>query len=503
MLFKELRKKCFVALFLAPVMVCLLSGLLMAGQGMAKEAKYVFLMIGDGMGIPQRAAAEQYIGEKLLMDTLPAQGVTTTHAANRYITGSAPAATAMASGQKTNIGVVGMDPQLRPVKTLAELAKEQGMKVGIVSSVSIDHATPAAFYAHVPKRGQYYDIDVALAESGFDYFGGGGLKDPTNERDNSQNYRGNALEMAKDNGYSIVTDKDEFLGLSKGAGKVLASNEWLQDSKALPYDMDRRSQDISLAEFTKKGIELLDNDDGFFMMVEGGKIDWACHANDGKASIQDTLAFDEAVREAYAFYQEHPEETLLVVTGDHECGGMTLGFAGTKYATNFEVLSKQNVSFQKFSADILAELKESKSQVAFKDVKPLITKHFGLKFDAEGSDLMALKSHEVITIMEAFERSMAGDVEMSKDPETYLLYGGYEPLTVTLTHILNQKAGLAWTSYKHTGVPVTTSAVGVGAEAFNGSYDNTDIGLKIMDTMGLVSEVQYAEQDEDVLVADN
>jgi alkaline phosphatase len=163
----------------------------------AGTAKYVFLFIGDGMGIPQRAAAAQFATRQLTIDTLKAQGVTTTHAADRFITGSAASATAMASGTKTNIGMIGMAPDQRHVKTLAEIAKEQGKKVGIVSSVSIDHATPAAFYAHVKSRNQYYDIDVALAESGFDFFGGGGIKDPANKRDNSTAFKGDAMELIK------------------------------------------------------------------------------------------------------------------------------------------------------------------------------------------------------------------------------------------------------------------------------------------------------------------
>ena len=463
----------------------------------AKEAKYVFLLIGDGMGIPQRMAAEQYSGRKMAMDTLPAQGITTTHAADRFITGSAASATAMASGLKTNIGVVGMDPQLRPVKTLAEMAGDKGMKVGIVSSVSIDHATPAAFYAHVPKRGQYYDIAVALASSGFEYFGGGGLKDPANKRNNSEDFQGNALELAQKNGYTVISSKEDFQALDCSVGKVLAYNAWLQNSGALPYDMDTRDQDISLAEFTRKGIELLDNDAGFFLMVEAGKIDWACHANDGKAAIQDTLAFDRVVQTALDFYEQHPEDTLIVVTGDHECGGLTLGFAGTKYATNFEVLGQQNISFRKFTDEILAGFKEKNEEATFGAMKPLITKYFGLKFDAEPGDPLGLKSHEVVKIMQAFERSLSGEAEKASDPETYLLYGGYDPLAVTLTHILNQKGGMAWTSYKHTGVPVTTSAVGVASARFNGAYDNTDIALKIMEAMGLEARVHYAEQSGD------
>ncbi|MGD8658094.1 MAG: alkaline phosphatase, partial [Desulfobacterales bacterium] len=113
-----------------------------------KPAKYVFFFIGDGMGIPQRTAAEQYVGKPLTIDGFSAHGITTTFAADRFITGSAASATALASGQKTNIGMIGMAPDTRKVKTMAEMAKEKGMKVGIISSVSIDHATPAAFYAH-------------------------------------------------------------------------------------------------------------------------------------------------------------------------------------------------------------------------------------------------------------------------------------------------------------------------------------------------------------------
>ena len=113
-----------------------------------------------------------------------------------------------------------------------------------------------------------------------------------------------------------------------------------------------------------------------------------------------------------------------------------------------------------------------------------------------------LEQHEIVKIMAAFERSMTGETEKSKNPETYLLYGGYEPLAVTLTHILNQKAGLAWTSYKHTGVPVATSASGVQAEMFNGYYDNTDVALKIMKILGWGDKPQYASSDtQEELVA--
>ena len=467
----------------------------MANIGWAADAKYVFLFVGDGMGLPQRAAAVEYLQAPLVVDSFPAQGLTTTRAADRFITGSAAAATALASGIKTNIGVVGMDSSLKPVATIAEKAKKKGMKVGIVSSVSIDHATPAAFYAHVPKRGNYYDIDLTLATSDFDYFGGGGLKDPANKRKNGTKFAGDALEIARQNGFTITTDRENFASLAPGAGKVLAINTWLQDSGATPYDMDTSASDISLAEFTAKGIELLDNPNGFFMMVEGGKIDWACHANDAAAAIKDTIAFDKAIAKAVDFYKEHPEETIIVVTGDHECGGMTLGFAGTKYATSFEILHNQKISFQKFKDEVVKKFREQKDQ-SFSAIQPEITKYFGLKFEGPQDDPMTLKPHEMIRLEEAFGRTVAGNSKKDKSASNYLLYGNYDPLSVTITHILNQKAGIGWTTYKHTGVPVSTAAIGVGAETFQGMYKNTDIGLKLMKIAGLETAVTIASLAE-------
>lgn len=455
-----------------------------------KSAKYVFLFIGDGMGLPQKGATEAFTGEQLVMNTFPAQGMTTTYAADRFITGSAASATSLASGQKTNIGMLGMAPNQKQVKSIAELAKASGKKVGIVSSVSIDHATPAAFYAHVPTRGQYYDIDVALSESNFDFFGGGGLKDVTNKKMNSKNFKGNALNLIKSAGYKVVTDKNEFMALKPADGKVISWNAWLQDSKALPYAMDMRPQDITLPEFTGKAIEMLDNPEGFFLMVEGGKIDWACHANDAAAFIRNTVSFDDSIAKAVAFAKKHPKETIIVVTGDHECGGLTLGFAGTKYASHFNALQPQDVSFQKFSDEIVKLWKEEHGEKAsFKDFQPTITHFFGLEFDSDAkNNPMAVKDYQLAMLKDAYARTMKGEKKF-KNPALYNLYGGYDPLTVTITHVLNNNAGLGWTSFKHTGVPVATSAMGVGASSFNGYYDNVDIAYKLMAIMGMTPKI--------------
>ncbi len=448
-----------------------------------KPAKYVFLFIGDGMGAPQRTAAELFLTaqecgkgdvdalrpEKLAMNSLPAHGMTTTYAYNAIITDSAASGTALACGRKTVSGVVAMDhTKRRSFKTIAEIAKERGMRVGIVSSVSIDHATPACFYAHQAARGDYWEICMQLARSGFDYFGGGGMKGDLSSK---RKGRPSPLDEVREQGYRIVTTPDELQRLGPDAGKVFAYNHILDADQALYYEIDRNDEHISLQEFTAKGIELLDNPRGFFFMVEGGKIDWACHANDAASAIRDTLAFDAAIREALDFYMQRPSETLIVVTGDHECGGMTIGFAGTKYKQFPEKLAAQQMSYIEFNRR-LQPLKDKNA--SFGEVWPVIRECFGLG---------GLTSFQREQLEQAWQRSVAGKEERAADDSTYLLYGGYEPLTVKCTHVLNQQAGIGWTSYSHTGVPVPTSATGVGADTFNGYYDNTMIFHKTLAVM--------------------
>ncbi len=446
----------------------------------AMSAKYVFLFIGDGMAIAQRVAAENFSKSQgdgaLIMNQFRAHGITTTHANDRFITDSAAATTAMACGVKTNIGVVGLDPAMKPVESMAEKAKKKGMKVGIVSSVSIDHATPAGFYAHQPSRDMYHEISMDLAHSDFDYFAGGGLLDPEGRK--SKNPLGNALEVAKQKGYRIVKGKMEFENLKKGAGKVIAFNPRLPDRAALPYAIDTKPTDIELVEFTRKGIELLEGPDGFFLMVEGGKIDWACHANDAATAIKDILALDEAVKAGFEFYKAHPDETLIVVTGDHECGGLSLGIAETRYETNFGILKNQTISFKAFSTEVLSKHKETHSSKArFEDMIPLMKQYFG--FDVKGHGPLVLTDDELEELRDAFIRSMSG-AKTIVGSANYLRYGEYDPFTAKLTRLLNQRAGLGWTSHTHTGSPVSTSAAGVGAGLFNGFYDNTDVAKKIM-----------------------
>ncbi|MBI9063839.1 MAG: alkaline phosphatase [Marinilabiliaceae bacterium] len=472
-----------------------------------KEPKYVFLFIGDGFGLSQANAAEAFLSsedknvgiKKLNLSKFPAQGFYTTHAHNRYITGSAAAGTALATGHKTSISTISMCPsKQKPLKTVAELAKEKGMKVGVISSVSIDHATPAVFYAHQPERSNYYEIDVQLSESNFDFFGGGGLKCPEGNSDdlaalkagstgidngdNSvSNKKKNAIELAKERAYKYINTKADFEKLSPKDGKVIAVSPVLCGGSALRYSIDQTDEDITLAQFTAKGIEMLDNKNGFFMMVEGGKIDWTCHRNDAATAIHEVIDFDNAIAEAIDFYNNHPKETLIVVVGDHETGGLTMGFAGSHYESAFKKLKHQKVSGDAFDVKVKNYIKSCQGKTPeFSVVLDMIKKDYGLGDESKG---LELKDFELDQLRNAFVRYMEKGNET--DEQSYLLYGGYNPLTVKITHLLAHKAGISWTTFSHTGTPIPARAMGPGQDLFSGYFDNTDIPKNIMKLIGV------------------
>lgn len=444
-----------------------------------KTPKYVFLFIGDGMATAQvnLTEAAMYhkgfglksgtIGKKdMSISKFPVVGMATTTAADRYITGSAAAGTALATGVKTNIGVISKNTDCtQKLKTMAEMAKDKGLKVGIISSVSIDHATPACFYAHQEKRSQYYEIASQMATSNFDYFGGGCAKGNFASKGPADI---EAQMLAA--GYVIADSKDKFTKLKKGQ-KAWAFTKAVDSSGAMVYDIDRKKSELSLADYTQKGIELLDNEKGFFMMIEAGKVDWACHANDAVSSTYDMIAFDKAIAKAIDFYNKHKDETLIIVTGDHECGGLSLGYAATGYDTAFDLLKHQKVSYEVLAAKVSYWRDNS---ISFDEAMVYVKANFGL-----GNTDLPLSEYETKKLKQSYEIAIKKKSNLGAE-ETQLLYGGYNPFSVTVTHVLNNKAGLDWTTYKHTGVPVPVFAMGQGEDLFVGYYDNTDVAKKIM-----------------------
>ncbi len=467
-----------------------------------KPARYIFLFIGDGMGQAQRTAAQLYftardgkkVGEfELTMNGLPAQGSMTVHSADAIIPDSADTATAMACGVKTNRGMLGMSPDGTKLRSIARLAKEKGMRVGILSTVSLDHATPAAFYAQQPTRKNYHEISYELVLSGFDFFAGGGFTDPTGKK--APVSRGNVLEFARDQGYRVITDNEDFLSLGRDAGKTIFVHERLTEGQSMPYRIDRADGDLHLADLVAKAIELLSGPKGFFLMAEQGKIDWACHANDARTLFDEMLDLDEAVKKAVEFYEKHPGETLIVVTGDHECGGLSIGSARTGDTMNLEVLPAQKMSHVRFHKEVLEGFRKGCGEnCRFEDLKPLITDNFGLKFSEEEEGPLALSDEERRDLQETFEAGMGRRQFALDSSARHRVYGRQDPLTVTLTRTLNTKAGLGWTSFSHTGIPVPVSALGVGSETFNGSYDNTEVALKLKAAMGLPAVVHAVQK---------
>ena len=462
--------------------------------------KYVFLFIGDGMSYPQFQAASDYLGaladqdeeqalpsnsydarggavldgpEALNFMNFPVAGSAVTYDSCSFAPDSASTATSIATGYKTYSGMINVDiTGSEKFETIAEkLHSQQGWKVGIISSVNLNHATPAAFYAHQASRNNYYEIGQELVASGFEYFAGGGLKKVTGpNKDQTSLY-----DLATQAGYKVTFTQEEAQAVTAQDEKVILIDEHLADSDAMAYEMDRSSDDWALKDYVAKGIEVLDNDNGFFMMCEGGKIDWACHANDAGATVTDTLALADAVQVAMDFAQEHPGETLILVTGDHETGGLTIGFAGTDYDTYLDNLANQKISYAQFDEQYVASYKENGTSFedAMKDVEAL----FGLKLEGDADDRLVLTDYEVARLRTAYEMIDADAASYSQ--EQYVLYGSYNPFSVTVTHILNNKSGIDFSSYSHTGLPVAVFALGTGADDFSGYYDNTEIYQKM------------------------
>ena len=467
--------------------------------------KYVFLFIGDGMSYPQIQATADYLGALADDDYMQAEpslddnggavldgpvalnfmnfeaaGSAVTYDSNSFAPDSASTATSIATGHKTYSGSINVDETgTVEYETISEKLHEQlGWEIGVISSVNLNHATPAAFYAHQASRGDYYEIGEELVESGFEYFAGGGLLDPDNGGESD-----NLYDLAEEAGYTVSMDHATHDTVTAD-DKVVLIDENLADSDAMAYEIDRTDDMWALADYVEKGIEVLSQDkDGFFMMCEGGKIDWACHANDAASSIHDTQALADAVQVAIDFAKEHADETLILVTGDHETGGLTIGFAGTDYDTYLDLLENQKISFAKYDSDYVASYKANKTP--FGTVLADIEKLFGLKAQGEEGDKLVLTAYEMEQLRAAYEKSINGTASSQYDQAEYVLYGTYEPLSVTITHIINNKSGISFTSYSHTGLPVAVLAEGAGSEMFNGYYDNTDIYNKLADLLNI------------------
>jgi len=321
----------------------------------------------------------------------------------------------------------------------------------------------------------YFEIGVELAHSNFDFFAGGGFMNPN---DTIEGTVLNLVNLAGANGFKVVNTREGFEKLAAGAGKTLVLSPSPASEGSLPFSLDMEPGDITLADYTSKAISMLDNEKGFFVMVEGGKIDWASHKNDGAAVIQEVISFDKAIGHAVAFYEKHPDETLIIVTADHETGGLALGNQETGYDSYFGLLRYQKSSVEELNK-IVQQFRVSKSgdsEADFNRMLRVLESDLGLN-SRQRSTL--LTEDETAQLKKSFIESIYGEaVEKS-------VYNNFEPFMSMAVGILDKKAGIAWSSDSHTCVNVPVYAIGTGAERFSGYIDNTDIPKLIGEIMGV------------------
>lgn len=451
-------KKSFLSLIL------LLTALLAATA--QQPARYIFYFIGDGMGPGAVMATRNYLGNApLLMTTFPVTSLITTYSASSPVTDSAAAGTALATGHKTNNGMLGVTPDSTAVNSIAYKLQEIGYGLGIITSVSPDDATPGAFYAHVPSRKMYYEIGCQAASAGIDFLAGADMRGWHDNTGRATDLR----ERFTRQNVGIARGFDQLARLT--TPKVLLLNIDTIHPWTIGYANDvNPSGAITLPEMTKAGIDHLMKytPDSFFMMVEGGAIDHAAHSNDAGTVIADVLAFDKALRHAYDFYLAHPDETLIVVTADHETGGMALGNTAKGYMAETSLLQSQKISKDMLTEEIKAMVR-SRRDYSWTEISDILAEKLGL-----GSTI-TLTDQQTSRLRDAYKRTFIDRNATLQET----LYAKHDPVTVEAFKILDEHTGAGWTSIHHTGNPVGIFAIGQGAEMFTSFSDNTDVPERI------------------------
>lgn len=449
----------------------------------AQQAKYVFYFIGDGMGVNQVLGTEMYRGElegkigvtPLLFTQFPYATIATTFSATNGVTDSAAAGTALATGNKTKNGALGVKKDLETkVNSVASWAKNKGCRVGISTSVSVDHATPAAFYAHQGQRSSYYNVGLDLIDANFDFYAGSDFLDPTNKKAAGSNSE-SLYTLVDKAGYTIARGYKDYQKKAKKSDKlILLQPATATDNSAIPYAIDRKKGDMTLTEITRAGINFLSKDlsKGFFLMVEGGKIDWACHSNDAATVFHEVMDMDNAIKVAYEFYEQHPDETLIVVTADYETGGIVLGKG--PYTLNLQALKSQKVSESGYTKIVNELRKKYKNQVPWEVIKQSLKDNFGFW------DSIQLNEKQEASLKKVYDESFSGkEIDLTKSE-----YQQDEPLAAEAKRILDDIALVGWTSGGHSGGYVPVFAIGAGAQLFQGRIDNTEIPVKIAEAAG-------------------
>lgn len=431
----------------------------------AKAPKYVFYFIGDGMSINAIYGAElltaarngQEFPQPSVISSLPYRTFVTAYSANNLTTDSAAAGTALASGVKTNNSVIGRDPEGNDVKNLVEYARESGYGTAIVTTAGISHATPASFFGHANDRDDYEELNQQLIDGGADFFAGAGF----NVKTRSKVPVTSAPEWvvkAREAGWNVLVGKDAFKDAAKSPKTICLAYE---DKWDLPYAI--QNPEVRLEDLYKAGVDNMVkyHRKGFFMMVESSNIDHGGHENDVYAMLEEVNDFSNVIALAVDFYKAHPDETLIVVTADHETSGLALG--NNSGRVKAKVLLNQKMA----QADLSAALvKLSKTEKPTWDAaKTIISDALGLWEDVK------VDYKEEYELRDIFEMTVARGVSSTERT----LYAANDRLAGAAIKLLAKKAGMQQVKYGHTGGQVPLFAIGVGAEKIAACRDNTDI----------------------------
>ena len=443
------------------------------------KPKYVFYFIGDGMSFNHILGTELYNTEKagaketlrLNFTQFGTRNFVTNYSVSNLVTDSAAAGTALATGSKTANSYIGVDAEGNELRSVADVASELGYKVGLVTNVGINHATPSCFYGHTNDRFGFPKLVDDYIASDVAFIAGSTIMDMKSGPQDPKYKPVTTAELAervRKAGIHLTLDAEEA-GNVKGERVALVAHD--KENKHVPYVIDRKGGELTLLDCSKAALKYLTNNapEGFFLMIEGGKLDYAAHEQDAVTTFYEVNEFAQTIDLALAFAAQHPNETLIVVTADHETGGMSLGWDHDEIRMNLLMEQKASaIELTKIIQQMRAEGNRNWS-----DYKKVLAENFGLW------NVVPVTKEEEALLKRDFD-----EIFMKWGPMVDGLYNKSEFLVYDAIRILNKAASIDWTSLYHTGMYTPIFVQGAGEKKFLDCRDQTDIPKTIATLMG-------------------
>ena len=475
-----MKQRILNVLLIVVVLAGISVGVAMLRTEQSNAPKYVFYFIGDGMSFNHILGTEQYNAakegksevERLNFMQFATRNFVTNYSTSNLVTDSAAAGTALASGVKTANACIGVDEKGKELRTLADVASELGYKVGLVTNVGINHATPSCFYGHTADRfgfpklvDDYIASDVAFIAGSTIMDVKSGPVDPKYEPTNTAQL----AERIRNAGIEVCLDVEQAAKV-EGKRVVLVAHD--KENKHIPHAIDCADDEPhTMLNYAKAAIEYLtrESDKGFFLMIEAGKLDYSAHAQDATTTFEEVNELAAAVQLALDFAKKHPGQTLIVVTSDHETGGMSLGW--DKYEIRMNKLVAQKRSMVYITKTIQQMRAEGNRN--WEDYKKVLSDNLGL-----WSVVPITKEEEALLKHDFY------DIFLKQGPMVDGLYNRNEYLAYHAVVILNRYASIEWTSKYHTGMYTPLFVKGVGEEKFLDCRDQTEIPQTIARLIG-------------------